>query len=66
MLAIVFFGGGSLPLVRTSLLSTPSNGASSASPVTPRLACLFYIKHLRWQHMPLLGLHDSGLNKYIG
>ena len=31
------YTGESLPLVRTSLLSTPSNGRSVAAPVTPGL-----------------------------
>ena len=35
---LVKVGGGGVPLVRTSLLSTPSNGASDAGPVTPRLS----------------------------
>ena len=35
---LFLLGGGGVPLVRTSLLSTPSNGASYADPVTPRLS----------------------------
>ncbi|SOE57214.1 hypothetical protein SAMN05720781_1228 [Fibrobacter sp. UWT3] len=40
------FKGEGLPLVRTSLLATPSSGGSVAAPATPRLSIVYRLSSI--------------------